>query len=474
MGNRMHLVGAATLVVAVLLTVLARPDAADARGSSVSIRDAQAREGGSLAFVVQLGRKTRKPVYVDYTTVEGTADDSGDYVARSGTLRFAPGRTKRVLKVSLNTDGSDEPLEDLTIALSNPRRAKLGRDTATGTITDADGPPSLSVADASGTEGGNAIFAVALSVASGFAVSAALSSTDDSAVAGSDYEAASSTVVFAPGEATRSVEVPLLDDAVVEENETFAVELTDPTNATLAKHSATGTIIDDDLPTPSASIADAETVEGDAGSTRTVSFPVTLDMPAPREVAIDYATAPATGTSVQDFTSTNGTVVFTTGQRERSIDVQVHGDDLDEAEAETFVVRLSAPRNAGLADAEAVGTIHDDDDAPTLTINDIVDREPRRGTQSFAFTVTLSAPSGRDVSASFATKDGSAKAPADYVRTAGTVSFAPGETTRTIYIPVRGDTVGESRETFYVELSAPQHTTIVKAVGAGKIRDADD
>ena len=95
------------------------------------------------------------------------------------------------------------------------------------------------------------------------------------------------------------------------------------------------------------------------------------------------------------------------------------------------------------------------------------------GTTNATFTVTLNAPSGRTVSVGYATADGTATAPADYVAATGTVSFAAGETTRTITVAVNGDLTDEIDETFAVNLTGPVNATIADAEGVGTITDDD-
>ena len=130
----------------------------------------------------------------------------------------------------------------------------------TGTIEDDDDPPSLSVADATGSEGGTLAFEVELG-ASGRTATVDYATSDGTAVAGEDYQAAEGVLTFAPGESTLTVSVTLLNDGVAEPSETFVVRLGSPTNATLAVGDATGTIEDvDEL--PALSVAGGEGVEG--------------------------------------------------------------------------------------------------------------------------------------------------------------------------------------------------------------------
>src|SRR5439155_19689821 len=92
---------------------------------------------------------------------------------------------------------------------------------------------------------------------------------------------------------------------------------------------------------------------------------------------------------------------------------------------------------------------------PSLLIGDASAAEGNSGTTSLSFRVTLTHAATKVVSVNYATSDNTATAPSDYVATSGTLTFNPGETSKTIAVPVVGDTVLEPDETFTVTLSGP-------------------
>jgi hypothetical protein len=108
-----------------------------------------------------------------------------------------------------------------------------------------------------------------------------------------------------------------------------------------------------------------------------------------------------------------------------------------------------------------------------MSIGDVTRLEGRSGTTLFVFTVTLSAPSDAPVTVNFATANGTAKAGEDYVAASGSLTFAPGETTRTITIQVKGDKKRESNESFFVNLSGPTGAFLLDAQGLGVIQNDD-
>ncbi|WP_447002194.1 Calx-beta domain-containing protein [Saccharothrix isguenensis] len=114
-------------------------------------------------------------------------------------------------------------------------------------------------------------------------------------------------------------------------------------------------------------------------------------------------------------------------------------------------------------------TVH----VPGLSINDVTVDEGNAGTTPATFTVSLDRPSPNPVTVDFTTADATAVAPGDYAATAGTVTFAPGETSKLVIVPVVGDTVDELNETFTVTLAAAGGAAITDAVGVGTIVDDD-
>ncbi|MDP3420721.1 MAG: Calx-beta domain-containing protein [Thiobacillus sp.] len=116
----------------------------------------------------------------------------------------------------------------------------------------------------------------------------------------------------------------------------------------------------------------------------------------------------------------------------------------------------------------ATGTITDNDDPPTVSINDVTVNE---GAGTATFTVTLSAASGQTVSVNYGTSNGTATSGADYTAASGSLIFNPGVTSQTITVPITNDAIYEGSETFNVTLTAPTNATIATPTGVGTIRD---
>jgi hypothetical protein len=332
--------------------------------------------------------------------------------------------------------------------------------------------PSITINDVTVTEGStgtvNATFTLRLSVAYTQAVTVHFATANGSATAGSDYTEGAGNVTFAAGQTTQTFTVPVIGDRLAEPTENFFVKLSASTNAIIGDGQGVGTILDDE---PRISINDVTVTEGNTGTTTftfTVSLTVAYDVP----VTVAYATANGTATAGSDYQATSGTLTIPAGQTSGTISVLVYGDRLAEPN-ETFFVNLSNLNVGVIADGQGLGTIVDDE--PRLSISDVTKYEGKKGhTTLFVFTVTLSAAYDQAVTMSFGTVDGTATSiSGDYIAKTGTLTFAPGETTKTITIEGKGDSKKEADETFYLDLFGNSNALFTKNRGLGTILNDD-
>ncbi|HEX7830206.1 MAG TPA: Calx-beta domain-containing protein, partial [Thermoanaerobaculia bacterium] len=442
---------------------------------SVSIGDASINEGNagstSLPFNVTLSAASGKPITVDYVTSNGTATAASDYAAIAGTLTFAPGQTVKSIVAQLVGDTSIETNETFTITLSNPVEVTIGDGSATGTIVNDDGLPAITIGDVAIVEGdagtSTALFTVTLSGPTTATVTANWSTASGTATAGVDYEAASGIVTFAPGELTKSIAVTINGDALVEDNETFTVDLASPANATLADAQGGGTIADDDG-TPSLSINDPAVVEG-VGAT----FTVTLAPASALPVTVNYATSNLTATATNDYTTAANTLTFAAGETTKLITVATSDDAVAEP-TEDFAITLSGAAGATLGDAGGIATIIDNDGAPRITIGNVTAAETNSGTVAFTFDVDLSHASASTVTVDYSTADGTATAGSgDYATGSGTLTFAPAVTSQSITVMVSGDAIIEPDETLVVTLGNASNAIVIDAEGVATIANDD-
>jgi hypothetical protein len=213
---------------------------------------------------------------------------------------------------------------------------------------------------------------------------------------------------------------------------------------------------------PKITITDASVTEGNSG-TKTMTFTVKLSKTWPVNVKVNYTTQAQTATAGSDYLTKSGTLTFTPGQTSKTITISIKGDTTVEAD-ETFLVKLSSPVQAVITDGTGVGTIKNDDPSPTsvlVSINDGGVTEGASGTRTVILSVKLSKASSKSVTVQYATQDGSAKVGSnDYVQQTGSITFAAGQTSKTITVTVKGDTSKELDEDFFVNLFNPTNSQI--------------
>ena len=435
---------------------------------------------GKVSFVVTLDKPSTGAVSVNYATVNGTALAGSDYTAVAATtLTFAPGEVSKVVTVNLINDSLAEGREYFDLKLSSPVGATLlAQPTGRASIGANDAPavasPLITVADAVADESSTFLeFVVSLSAPSTQAVSVSYNNSNITAANGSDYGALTSTLTFAPGETTKVVKIPVLDTAGVEPTEVMSLNLFSAVNATIARPFAIGTIYDNDQAsgTPVIRVQD-QVVDEAAGQ---VQFVVTLDKPSTGNVSVNYATVNGTALAGSDYTApATQTLTFTPGEMVKVVTVDLINDSLAEGR-EYFDLKLSSPVGAtllaqptgrasiGANDAPAVAS-------PLITVADAVADE---SSTFLEFVVSLSAPSTQAVSVSYNNSNITAANGSDYGALTSTLTFAPGETTKVVKIPVL-DTAGvEPTEVMSLNLFSAVNATIARPFAIGTIYDND-
>jgi hypothetical protein len=342
----------------------------------ISVADVSVKEGDSgatnAAFVVSLSSSptVSKPVSVAYSVVAGSATAARDYTAVSGTLTFAPGETQKTVTVPVIGDRTREANETLTLRFTNPTNATLAKADGLGTILDDDsaaagGTPSIVLSELRVNEGNSgrplATLTVSLSAAATKTVSVQYVTADGTAVAGSDYVRTPGLLTFAPGETSKTLQIPIVGDTTRELDETFRVNFSSPVNATLPVTSATVTIVNDDtatVTTPTVTIANSSIREGNTGRP-TMLFTVALARAASSTLVFSYGTVDGTAKAGVDYVAprTAATIVFAPGQRTATIAIPVIANTVRDGDRQ---FRLEV-KSGGTTAASATGTIRDDE-----------------------------------------------------------------------------------------------------------------
>ena len=412
-------------------------------------------ETGSATLTVSLDHPVDTSISLDYSTADGTATSGNDYQLMTGTLTFNPNQQTQTITIPLiNTDLVEDEeyfLVNLSNLQPNGRDVVLGMTQTNVTITDTD-QPAFSINDITVNEGtGTANVTVTLDQPLTSIVTVDFSTSDQTATSGSDYQAASGTLIFNPGDTSIIIQIPLIDTDSTEVDETFLVNLSNPQSSvyqpTLAVPQAVVTIQDNDP--GSISINDITVDEGAGTALVTVS----LDREANTAISVNYATTDDSAVSGSDYQSTSGTLTFNPGDTSLTISIPLIDSDLIET-AESFYVNLSNLQAPGLdvslADDRGQVTIKDDDRAILSIQNLTVDEDA--GT--VLLTVSLDQPLLTSIAIDFETLNGTALANSDFTSTSGTLIFNTGITTQTISLTILDDDLQEPAESFFVKLSS--------------------
>jgi hypothetical protein len=265
--------------------------------------------------------------------------------------------------VSVNGDLVAELDETFDVTLTAPSNATLADPTGAGTIVDDELLPVIDIDEPTALEGaGSIVFTVSLSHQSASPVAVDWDTAAGTATNGTDYFDTNGTVIFAPLDTSETVEITVNEDGTFEHDETMAVNLSNASGAPIGDSQGIGTIANDD-DAPGLSVGDVSVVEGNTGQ-KMLTFSVALAGDTDIDATFDFATAGLSATQGTDYADTAGTMTIDAGDTGATIDVVVNGDATYEGD-ETLSVTLSDPASAVLVDGAAVGTIRNDDKAPT-------------------------------------------------------------------------------------------------------------
>ncbi|PJN96268.1 hypothetical protein CNY89_03590 [Amaricoccus sp. HAR-UPW-R2A-40] len=319
-----------------------------------------------------------------------------------------------------------------------------------------EGPAHLAVSAPYVVEGaGNdAVFTVSLSEAFATPRSFTYSTFDGTAVAGEDYLARTGTVTFAAGQTEAVVAVDLLNDAAVEDAETFGLRINGANNVGGAV--GTAHILNDDGRRPVISVEGAGQREGDY-----IAFTVRLSAVAADAVTVDYRTLSGSATVESDVRSWSsnqlaGTLTFAPGEQVKTVYALVSNDAEDEID-ENVLLELSNPSRAlfaeGARSVSAIGWALDDDGVGVNRSVAVSNPVVYEGNQA-VFTVELSQASTTPVTLGYQTSSGSARAGADFLSQSGNLTFAVGQTRAYVTVDLLSDRVRETSETFNLAITS--------------------
>jgi hypothetical protein len=277
-----------------------------------------------------------------------------------------------------------------------------------------------------------------------------------SAAVGQDYTTTSGTLNFNAGQATKTFTIPIVNDTTDEPDETINLALFNPSASGVLVNPSTAvlTITDNDNP-PSVSIKNFSKAEGNTGTTP-FTFDVTLSEASGLPVSVKWMTSSdyVTAAAGIDYVAANGTLSFAPGETSKQLTVQVNGD-LDVETNESFRVVLYGAVNTTIADGNAIGGIHDDDNPGKFGFS-AASYDVNEGAGGKIILVHRTDGIGGTVTVDYATTNsGTATANTDFTPVSGTLTFLEGEETKTFIVSVFDDQTAEQTETINLILSNP-------------------
>jgi parallel beta-helix repeat protein len=422
-----------------------------------------------------------------------------DYTTTQGTLTFAAGETMKVIEIPLLDDTEYETSEAFLVTLDSPTPgARLGQaatarvriesddarqpgtfvfDTATCTVSEGAGQVAVTIRR---INGGNVPASVRL-----YDTGAGNGVTTDSAWAGKEYDFLPNQIHFAAGELSRTITIRLANDSVAEVDKVFSIQLYDPTNdATIGNPAVTRvTIVDDDsafyFKAPGG--GSAYTV-GEAAGSLPVEVVRIGSLAAPASVRIttvDYASAkPGI-----DFKPVDVVLQFAPGQGNQKVPVPIVNDLLMEPD-ETFGVAMSNAVGAQQGSWTWTATIKDNDYAAKPGQFELSAATFQVLENAGGLVVTVRRVGGSDgtVTVQYGTSDGaagvaasqSAWAGSQYTATSGTLTFSPGQTSKTFRVPIRNNTTVNPDRYFTLQIHSPEGGATLGSITRSTVQIVED
>jgi hypothetical protein len=498
--------GRATAVVAVALAALFVLVAKQAGAAepppppTVSVSDVTVAEGDdagktAATVTIKLSAPANVDTVVNYATANGTATAPADYTATSDAVTISSGKDSATVDVAIvsNLKPQDDRAFTFTISLpdpgSDPPAATLGQATATITIVDDDWRFAIAPNPANATaaeNGGKIDYAVTLKGADGSDAAAPpkhklsldYKVNNGSALLGTNFKLTdginpSGTFTFAAGDSAKHINVTGLDDHTYAASKNFNVTLANPTGGKLADGADqphAGTITNTNPP-PVLGISDcAGVVKAGTDASFTIRTSGATQLPA----TVHYTTVDDT-TTEDDYAHVDGDLTFQPGQTEQIVLVhtKVNPPDGDR----TFHMQLSNPRDVKFVTdsaSHAACTIRNSSTGSGSSLGSVaitgpdpvVEPAPGASAVSVSFTVTYTPPAQqpsqpKPVTVNWSTKDGTAKAPGDYVAASGTLTWNPGTVgpkTFTVKVNPAGSPPNTTAEVFSATITATNAT----------------
>lgn len=404
---------------------------------------------GSITLSVSRTDNSTGEVTVNFATADGTAVAGEDYTTASGTLTWGDGvTTAQTITIDILDDAIGELDETFVVELSEvSSNGTLTNSTATVTITDDDTKVQFVTASATVAEDGGSVTLDVERTGTGGDTSVDYRFVSITA-SPADFVNVNGTVSWSDGDgANKQITVDIIDDALVEGDQEFLVELVNPINASLGSPTSASVVITDNDSSVEFVATSAQVAEDGAS----VVLEVSRVGSSVGAVAVDYETADGSAEAGSDYTAASGTLTWADGDlAPKPVSIDITDDALLES-PENFSVLLSNAVGAALGDStQAVVTIVDNDTTTDTVAFAATTVEVNETAGTVDLTVSRTSGTG-PLTIAYTTDDGSALAGEDYTPVSGSVEWLDTEVDdRTITVPLIDNEQGEGPEDFFV------------------------
>jgi hypothetical protein len=463
--------------------------------------------GGKIDFQVTLNAAAppaNQPITIDYKLADGSgatgAKFGTDYkvtsttngkTTQTGTLTFQPGSKV----VDVNVQGIDDGVygydKTFTMSISNPTGATFAANaptSETGTITEASAPPTIGFSSGCPTVTGGNLLTIPVrtggstSLNDPIPASVTWTTSNNTTVAG-DYNGGTGTVTVPAGSRDGSINIQTNENPP-SGNRTFTVTLSNPQQATILSGSGAVTCTITQPATagqdklPSVQLADPSPVAQPAsgGAPVTVPITVTLNPPvitpaSPSAVDLKWATQDGSAVAPGDYKADSGSLHWDAGvYNAQKFNVTVNPASGTASSPIKFTIQFSTTSAAFVGSNVVTVTVVPPASPPALSVRSASALE---SAGSIPAVVSLAPSSTSAVTVQYATADGSAKSGSDYTAVSGTLTFQPGQVTKTVLVPITNDNQVDSSRSFTFKLSDPTNATIGTANATLTILDDD-
>ncbi|MBD1939470.1 Calx-beta domain-containing protein [Microcoleus sp. FACHB-68] len=289
-------------------------------------------------------------------------------------------------------------------------------------------------------------------------VSATINLSDGTGTAFQDYINTPIQVNFAEGETTQTVSIPILDDTAVENTETINLSLVNPTGgATIgAQNTATVNIFDDDVALQFSDASFSVNEDGTPVAQVTVTRTGILD----REVGATLTLTNGTATAPEDYDNTPIQLNFASGEANKTVTIPIVNDALVEG-SETINLALENLTGGATIGAQSTANLTILDNDVALQFSAPIFRVNEDGTPIQEIGIIRTGILDTEVTATITLTEGTATSPEDFNNSPIEVTFAPGETRKTLAVPIVDDNLVEGSETINLTLSNPQQNALI-------------